>query len=281
MCGKPKVDTSYQDFSRGEAERARGEEDQRQARIAEGMKQIQAVFEGGSYAAPQEMPSMVEAQGIANPDYVPATQAGNGDQRVQTAAVGAPMISSVPGRAIGELYTPEVGARGAPKTFEGMQSVLDQRRSAMEGFYIPQLDKQFEGAQDDLTFALSRSGQLTSSVAGDKQGDLSDAFALNRTKIDADIAGDVASTKSRMNQQRQSLEAGLRASGDATASSNAALQSAVTFRDDAPTLNPIGNIFFGLSQGIGAAKQGFESGRIRKLATPNPLGSGTGRVVRT
>jgi hypothetical protein len=209
MCGgKPKVDTSYQDFAKREARRARREEDARQVRIAEGMTSIAGVF-------------------------------------------------------------------------DGMQPVLDDRRAAMEGFYLPQLDKQFGTAKDDLTFALARSGQLTSSTAGKRQGDLSEAFALQRAGIEGDIAGDIANTRNSMNQQRQSLEAALRASGDATAASNAALNTALTFRQDSPTLNPIGNVFLGAGQGIGAIQQGYESGRIKALATPNPIGGGTGRVVRT
>jgi hypothetical protein len=164
--------------------------------------------------------------------------------------------------------------------FDGMQPVLDDRRAAMEGFYLPQLDKQFGTAKDDLTFALARSGQLTSSTAGKRQGDLSETFALQRAGIEGDIAGDVANTRNNMNQQRQSLEAALRASGDATAASNSALNTALTFRQDSPTLNPLGNIFLGAGQGIGAVQQGYDAGRIKALATPNPIGGGTGRVVR-
>lgn len=208
MCGRPKVDNSYQVFAQEEAERARAEEEARQARIADGMASI-----------------------------------GN--------------------------------------VFSGMQPVLDQRRQAMEGFYLPQLDEQFTDAKDDLTYALARAGQLSSSTAGQKQADLSRSFALNKASIEGDIQADLASTQTRMNQQRQGLEAALRASGDSTAASNAALQSAVTFREDIPKLNPIGNIFYGLAEGIGAVKNGYETGRIKALATPNPLNRGTGRVVRT
>ncbi|MDG3089225.1 hypothetical protein P7F88_25515 [Vibrio hannami] len=130
-----------------------------------------------------------------------------------------------------------------------------------------------------MTFALARAGQLTSSVAGRKQADLGEAFALERAGIEGDIAADLASTATRMNQQRQSLEAGLRASGDATAASNAALQSAATFRADIPELNPIGNVFAGLAQGIGSAQNGYQVGSIQRRVQPNRLNSGTGRVV--
>lgn len=282
MCfSKPKVDTSYQDFSIDEAKRARAEEEARQLRIEEGMKQIAAIFEGGEYAAPLSAPEAVKVTQIANPDYVAAVPSQPGTEGWGGApAQGDRYLPSVPGAEIGSWAVPEITERGEVQTYEGMQPVLDQRRSAMEGFYLPQLDKQFGDAQDELVYALARSGQLTSSTAGNKQGDLSELFALNRTSLENDIASDIASTQTQMNQQRQSLEAALRASGDQTGAANSALQSAVTFRNDAPTLSPLGNVFYGLSEGIGSLQTGYENGRIQSLATPNPLSNGTGRVVR-
>lgn len=207
MCGKPKVDTSYQDSQQQEAERLRQEEEARQARIASGMTQIGEIF-------------------------------GDTDE------------------------------------------IISQRRGALEGYYLPQLDKQFSDAKDDLTFALSRSGQLTSSTAGTKQADLAEAFGLERAGIESNISSDLSSTQSNIAQQRQALEATLRASGDATAASNQALSAVTTFREDSPTLNPIGNVFYGLADGIGSVRDGYEAGQISRIATPNPLSGGSGRVVR-
>lgn len=264
MCGgKPKVDTSYQDFAIEEANRARAEETARQARIARGMEEIKAIFEGG--------PVVREGNFGGDPGSFMVGSVANAMAQLPKDGSGKPTTD------LKSMF----GLDGETKTYEGMQPVLDARRAAMEGFYVPQLEKQFGGAKDDLTFALSRAGQLTSSVAGKKQGDLSEAFALERSGIESDINADVARTRSQMNQQRAALEAALRSSGDATAATNAALQSAVTFRQDSPTMNPIGNLFYGLSQGIGSVQQGFENGRIKALATPNPIGGGTGRVVRT
>ena len=164
--------------------------------------------------------------------------------------------------------------------FSDMSPVLGQREEAMRGFYEPQLNKQFDRAKEDLTFGLARAGQLTSSTAGRRQGDLGDAFALQKTALEGDIASDLASTQQRMNQQRAQIESALRASGDATAATDAALNSAVTFRQDQPTLSPLGNLFYGVGQGIGAQQQGFRTGQVQRMATPNPLGGGTGRVVR-
>jgi len=229
MClGSPDIDTSYQDFQIGESERARAEETARQARIAEGMKQIGAVFEGGTYTPP-----------AVTPDNAP----------------------------------PSV-------TYEGMQPFLDQREAAQRDFYLPQLDNQFGKATDSLTFALSRAGLLDSTAAGEKQADLGQQFGLEKGSILARIASDIAGQKTNLNQQRSSIEAGLRASGDASQAADRALSTAVTFRQDQPTLDPLGNLFYGVAEGIGAARTGQENSRIRQLSRPPPLGSGNiGRVI--
>lgn len=163
--------------------------------------------------------------------------------------------------------------------FAPLEDTLAGRRETLEGFYLPQLDERFSDAQENLSFGLARAGQLTSSTAGKRQGKLGELFGLERAKVDADISADVAATRGRMNSQRSALEAALRSSGDATAATNGALASAMTFREDQPTLNPIGNVFYGIAEGIGGLRDGYEAGRIRRLATPNPMGRGTGRVV--
>lgn len=223
MCGgSPSVDTSYQDFQKEEAERARREEEERQARVDTGLEQIAAIFEGGT-------------------------------------------------------YTPTDG--GDPITYEGMDPFLAQREQAQNDFYIPQLDKARGNATDELTFALARAGLLNSTVAGDRQAELAEDYALQKGSVLADIASDIAGTQTRMNQSRSAAEAALRASGDNTAAANQALQSAVTFRSEQPQLNPLGNVFFGISEGIGSARDAAEAERIRKLATPNPMKTGASRVV--
>lgn len=244
MCiGSPDIDTSYQDFQMAEAERARAEEAARQKRIEQGMEQIRAVFEGGTYT----------------PTAVPRSS-GNAFE-----AAGG-FLSS--------------GTVGEPVTYEGVQPFLEQREQAQRDFYMPQLDQQFGKAKDDVTFALSRAGLLDSTVAGERQADLSEKFALERGSILARIASDIAGQKTNLNQQRSAIEAGLRASGDASQAADQALSAAVTFRQDQPTLDPLGNLFYGISEGIGAARTGQEVDRIRRLARPSPLNtSNAGRLV--
>jgi len=141
MCGGgPDVDDSPLRFQQSEAARARAQEEARQLRIAEGMRQIAAIFEGGEFA--------------------PVTN------EIEATEVPGEFGKRFPGFTAPD---PSTFQRGETQTFEGLQPVLDQRRDALEGFLVPQLEDQFDDARDDLTFSLARSGQLTSSTAGQQR----------------------------------------------------------------------------------------------------------------
>ena len=71
-----------------------------------------------------------------------------------------------------------------------------------------------------------------------------------------------------MQNQRAALEAQLRASGDVSAATNAALARTLTFSKEEDRLNPLGNIFAGLAQGIGSAKTGYGTGQVSRLSQP-------------
>lgn len=249
MCGKPKVDTTYQDFQIAEAARSRAEEDARKARIDEGMKEIAAIFGGGEY-----VPYIGEFK---------ATGLNTGDKKYKDDVWAFEMPTE----------------RGEARVYEGMTPYLEQRRKAQMDYYMPQLDRRRDDAQEQLTFALARAGLLNSTGAGERQADLSEDYALQRGSLLSRIASDIAGTQTQMNQQRSAIEAGLRASGDATAAANQALQAAVTFRQDQPQLDPLGHLFYGIAEGIGAARNGQEVERIKRLATPSPLNTNSGRLV--
>lgn len=166
------------------------------------------------------------------------------------------------------------------QSYAGVSPLLAQREQAQKDFYLPQLENQFNTGKEQLTFALARAGLLNSSAAGKKQAELGEQYALQRGDILSRIAQDIAGTRTRINQNRSSIESGLRASGDATAATNQALQAAVAFREDQPTFSPLGNVFYGLTQGIGAANAGYQNENIRKLANPD-YGKSAGRLVGT
>jgi hypothetical protein len=297
MCGKPKVDTSYQDFARQQAEQARAAEDARQARVNEGLAKVRAVFEGGSIGGtapaavsvvntpgakktrpgtekdpmPQWVSKHVERYGVLPPNW--KVDAGTTPGTTAYSVNGKTFATEAEARAAAGTATPG-------QTYGGIDPLLAAREEALRGFYLPQLDDKRAKATDELTFALSRAGLLNSSAAGEKQADLGDAYSLEKAGVLGDIASDISGTRTTLNQNRASIEAGLRASGDATAATNQALAAADTFRADSPKLSPLGDIFYGTAAGIGAARQGYDTGAVRRTMTPSPLRAGSGRNVR-
>ena len=244
MCfGSPEIDTSYQDYEIAESERAREEEDQRQADIDAGMREIAAIFEGGSIVNTE------------SPDYDGFYSSSN-------------------------QYLEGEGDQVPMTTYEGMQPILDQREQAQMDYYLPQLEDQKVSAEEDLVFALARAGLLDSTTAGERQADLSQEYALREGSLLADIASDIANEEAKMNNERASIEAGLQSTGDATQATNQALASYGTFAADQPTLDPLGDLFFGITEGIGAAKNAEEVANVQRISAPSPLStSNAGRTV--
>lgn len=262
MCGgSPSVDNSGSEFARQEAVRARQEQEALDRRITNGMAKIGAIFDGGSTGP------MLTNSTVYDPNRQYETADGKAwkPKATQYDANGE-IIKGTGATAqlrdmLGKLYL-----TGSGKTYAGMQPILDARRKAQEDFYLPQLDKEYSNGQDDLTFALSRAGLLSSTAATKKIADLDEGFNLEKAGQMAKIDADIASTKSGMNQQRSTLEAQLRASGDASAATNAALASRGAFAQDEPELNPLGHIFASFAQNIGQINNGYGVGQIRQAA---------------
>jgi hypothetical protein len=164
-------------------------------------------------------------------------------------------------------------------TYGGVQPYLDQREQAQKDYYLPQLQDQATNATKDLTYALQDAGLLTSTTAGERQADLGEQYALQEGNILAQIASDISGQETLLNQNRSSIEASLRASGDATAATNQALSSTQSFYNDMPELDPLAQLFAGITAGIGAASNGYQTGQVRAASTPQPLTTSYGRNV--
>lgn len=295
MCGggKPKVDTSFQDWSKKEAERARTEETARQARITEGMKNIAAVFEGGTGTGRR-----VVATGAYDPKQTyynkdgsvwrPSTKATStkprtvvrkvnkwyrepgGDYRYgpQTVVerIKGTKVSAAPAATQFAKLRDSLRVLRAGKTYAGIDPILDARRKASTDYYIPQLDKEKKNADEELIYALSRAGQTVSTTAKKKRADLREGFNLKKAGVMADIDKDVASAEAGYNQQRSQIESALRSSGDQTSAISTAVNNLATFAKDSPTLNPLTNTLIGFTQGIGRVQQGYGVGNVQRIA---------------
>lgn len=144
------------------------------------------------------------------------------------------------------------GTQRVNKTFSQFDdNFYDQRRNDYMGFYQPQLDDQFNGAKDQLTFALARAGTLNSTTAADKQADLLKKYDTQRATILSQGEDQVNSARQQMNAQKSSLISQLNATGDADQVANQALaQSQQLYREN-NSYSPLGDIFAGVASGIG------------------------------
>lgn len=125
------------------------------------------------------------------------------------------------------------------------------RRNAYTGFYQPQLDDQFGQARDQLTYALARAGTLNSTLAADKQADLTKKYDVQRASILSQANDQVSAQQSRIGNEKSALVAQLNATGDADAVSNQALSRTQQLYQEQPAYNPLGDIFSGVAAGIG------------------------------
>jgi hypothetical protein len=150
------------------------------------------------------------------------------------------------------------------------------RADAYQAYYEPQLQDQFEKARSSLLFALTRSGLVNSSVAADKQADLSKSFEDQRSQIISRALASANDQRSRIANQKSALVGQLNSTGDSTQASQAALATSKQLAGEQPEYSPLGDIFAGVAAGIGnaAAAKGREDTYNAYFGRAN-----TGRIV--
>lgn len=151
--------------------------------------------------------------------------------------------------ANGELFT------GTEPTTGFTDDFYDRQRQAYLQFANPQADEQFEDAQENLTFALSRAGTLNSSIAADRFAEAGQDYDEARGLI-ADRADDVANqTRRSVADERARLTSLLNASADPS-TTLAGIGRVLDGLRSTPAFDPIGPIFQNVTAGIGNFAQG-------------------------
>lgn len=141
-------------------------------------------------------------------------------------------------------------------------SYLDNRRTAYTGYYQPQLEDKFTKAKEALTYALARAGTLNSTVAGQRQADLIRDYDVQRAAIDAQAENDRNTFAGRIQNEKSALVSQLNATGDADRASNEALARTQMLQQSVPDYNPLGDIFAGVTNGLGNFMQGQNDAAI-------------------
>jgi hypothetical protein len=266
------TDNSALQYQKAQDAQARADEEARQARIATGRQQIDALFDRGETLHPGSGVAVA-----AHPDYSPEGVAKAQNIYAQTGQF-APV--TVPAST-----TPAVWDKTGP-AFD--DSFYNQRKQAYIDNYTPQLTDQFAKARNDMSFALARAGLTRSSAAADQVARLNAADAVQSATVANQAEGQVSALRSKVEDNRANLVTQLQSSADPGGTANLALSRTQSLAAEPLTYSPLGDVFAGLSSGIGNFVQGARQASILQRygipgiasATASGTGSGQGTSIK-
>lgn len=150
--------------------------------------------------------------------------------------------------------------------------------SGIEGAYTdyaqPELERQYQEALKNLTYALARKGLSSSTAAGDQQAKLEQQFAKYQTDVLSGGKAYADRARSDIENSRAALVNQLVATEDPAAAGTSALRIAEA-RTAPPAFDPIGKFVFDISEGL---RQGVEKNDGRPLFEPLMFNNNKGSI---
>ena len=131
---------------------------------------------------------------------------------------------------------------------------FDKRKTAFLDYATPQLEDQYADANKQLTYALSRSGLLDSSVRAQKEGELQKQYDLNKQQIGDQALSYSTEARTNVEKARSDLVTMLNATGDAEGAANSALSRA-TALSQPQAFSPLTQLFADFTSGLGTQAQ--------------------------
>lgn len=176
------------------------------------------------------------------------------------------------------------GMGSIDQAFSGFNDDFFAKRAHDYGLYaMPQVERQAQEQRDNLIYALSRTGNLDSSAAIKRSGDLTRAEDEARIGVANEGLNQANNLRSQVENTRGNVVAELNATGDNSAASAAALRDVQNLNQPAG-FSPLGNLFASFANTLGTigsnANNGYGgfAGGGRTLFSGG--GSGSQRVVR-
>lgn len=302
-----------------EAKRAREDEERRQARIRQGTKRINSIFDGsttgsgaigadaaydpagkyynadGSLWSPTAQTRAGSAGGSAGGTwskhgYTPnPSSAGFWGQDPNTGEYrnfGGSSGAALRGKTAEEQYREAVASgkiySGTTQSGGFNDDFYNARKQSFIDYASPQLESQYGDAQKELTYALARGGNLNSSARGDKLGELQKIYDLNKQQVADQALSYETQARTSVEDARANLITTLNATGDAEGAASSALARSTALSQ--PTAySPLSQLFsdFTNTLGVQAAQErsAAASGGGFKPTYNTGLFGNAGRVV--
>lgn len=258
-----------------QAAEARTKDTARQSRIAQGLAGIRRAFEGS--------PIMGSRQATANYDWNkkgaglppgftytaassarPATYSGGyvgnvgdnggryysstkgGRQTAPATAGSAAFITGPDGKVYRQgdaptTYTESYDTGASSGGFD--DNFFNKFRQGMVDYYMPQVERQYGDAKDELTYSLARAGTGRSSVAVDEAAKLAEQDRLNRADVVTKADQGAGALRSRVANERAQAEAQLYATEDPDVAASQALAAVKNISLATPDTTPLGDVF--------------------------------------
>jgi len=228
-------------------------EAQRQAKISQGYEEIKRIFDGYTKGI-----NSVTAPVVGQQYYL---------------ADGTPITADNTNMGQ-EFFSGVESSPGFDNNF------YNSRETAYKNFALPQMEDQYTKAQQQLMYALARTGRLQSSTRGTKFADLQKEYDINKTNI-ADKARQYAGdARSNVERARSDLVALNNSVADPNAIAAQAAMSSQSL-STMPAFDPMAPLFQNVTEGI-ATQADLERRNAARyntgLFTPS-LNKGSGRNV--
>jgi hypothetical protein len=174
----------------------------------------------------------------------------------------------------------EAGRAQVDQTFAGFDdNFFAGRQRAFTDNAMPQLDRQFRDARENLIYTLADAGTLRSSVAGNRLSDLERSYGENKLQLADQARAYAQQARADVEAARGGVIQNLFAAGDAGLAGQQAVGQAQMLAAQ-PTFSPVAQAFQNVGAGIGAARAGQQVQGMRQPAQTFGGGTkGSGRVV--
>lgn len=150
---------------------------------------------------------------------------------------------------------------------------------SIEDYQRPEVERQYEDAQEQNLFDLARRGLMQSTVAADRQAELAEDKALADAKVARDAAAQKANLRRRVADAQSTSLSYLNSTEDPTQATNRARTEVNQINQSAPQFDDMGSLFRAAALGYNSYDNARRGARYKDAVAGNNPYSSSGKVV--
>ena len=144
-------------------------------------------------------------------------------------------------------------------------SFYEQRADAYLDYANPQVEEQHRDAAEELAYGLAQGGVGQSSIAANRQAELSDAYEQAREQVARDAQGQADQAREAVSEERQRMS-DMVASGQDPSRIRGELPGVADALRQDPDFDPVGHFFSDVTAGLAASNKSRQEQRAAEEA---------------